>query len=234
VNNPNHNLLLLSSSRAGSEAYLEHAAALFEQHFDTQSLQGKNIVFIPYAGVTISFDQYTETVQNALNSLDIKGIHQFNDAREAVSKADIIMVGGGNTFRLLYSLYGNERVDQGMPYVGWSAGSNISGQSIRTTNDMPIIEPPSFKSLGLLNCQLNPHYTDYQPPGHNGETRDQRLSEFTKLNPTTPVIAIREGTALSKKGDTTKLIGALDGFVFLGDQKIPIKPGQDVSNFVNC
>jgi len=130
-------------------------------------------------------------------------------------------------------------IADGTPYVGWSAGSNICGQSIKTTNDMPIIEPPSFDALDIVPFQLNPHYTDYQPPGHNGETRDQRLAEFTTLNPTTPVVAIREGTALKLSGGTLTLEDGRshkkdehDGFIFLDDEKKPLNAGADLTHLI--
>lgn len=229
---------MLSSSRMGDEAYLEHALPMIHSHLAELNSAEKPVVFIPYAGVTMSYDAYTEKVSSALNDLNIKGIHEFDDPKQAVEQAGAIMVGGGNTFRLLEQLYQQDllskiqqQVNLGLPYIGWSAGSNICGLSIRTTNDMPIIEPPSFNSFGFVNCQLNPHYTDYQPPNHNGETRDQRLAEFTTLNPQTPVIAIREGTALIKKGDDLTLSGTLGGFVFIGNQKKPISTGDPLNKY---
>lgn len=223
----------------GEEDYLQHAIPMISSHLKNTDTQASPVVFVPYAGVTMSHDEYTDKVKAALHGLNIKGIHEFADPQAAVSDASAIMVGGGNTFRLLHQLYRydlidriKERVGQGMPYIGWSAGSNICGMSIRTTNDMPIIEPPSFDSLGFLPCQLNPHYTDYQPPNHNGESRDQRLAEFTTLNPTMPVLAIREGTALLKKGNELTLIGELAGFVFIGNQKNAISEGENLNKYL--
>ena len=157
---------MLSSSRAGDEAYLAHAKDMIASH-----LTGcQRIVFIPYAGVTIDWPSYTEKVQSALPEFNIVGIESFDDPKLAIEQADAVMVGGGNTFHLLHQLYSNdlihpiqERVEQGLPYVGWSAGSNICGTSICTTNDMPIIYPPSFDALAFVPFQLNPHYSDYQP-----------------------------------------------------------------------
>jgi dipeptidase E len=150
------------------------------------------------------------------------------------------VVGGGNTFHLLSTLYAGalmvpikHAIADATPYIGWSAGSNICGQSIRTTNDMPIIEPPSFEALNIVPFQLNPHYADYQPEGHNGETRDQRLFEFTALNPTTPVVAIREGTALTLTDSKLSLAGDKEGYVFLGNEKSPIAPGADLTELLN-
>ena len=231
-----HHILMLSSSRMGDEQYLEHAQPMLQAHLG----DCRDVLFIPYAGVTLGWDDYVEKVQQALPSLNVIGIHTADDPIAAVESASAIVVGGGNTFNLLYQLYNNDLLDvirrkvaSGTPYIGWSAGSNICGASIRTTNDMPIIEPPSFTALGFVPCQLNPHYTDYQPPNHNGETRDDRLFEFTALNPTTPVLAIREGTALLLSNQRMTLKGKLPGFCFRGAEKHAIEPEQDLTEFLN-
>ncbi len=229
------NMLMLSSSRDGDSGYLESAREMiFEQ------LNGINeVLFIPYAGVTVSKEDYTEMVSNALPELNVKGIHQYPDATDAVLQASAILVGGGNTFQLLSELYEQnlighirEKVLSGTPYIGWSAGSNICGNSIRTTNDMPIVQPHSFGALNLVPFQLNPHYSDYQPPGFNGETRAQRISEFCALNPDMPVIGIREGTALLRQDNKLTLVGELDGIVFEGKEQKTIVSGQDLSDYL--
>jgi len=236
----NANLLLLSSSRVGDTEYLQHALAMIKA-----KLAGvTELLFIPYAGVTLNYDDYTTKVQNALSELDIKvtGIHQHDDPISAINTAQAIAVGGGNTFHLLHQLYQNKlisiiqhKVAKGTPYIGWSAGSNIAGLSIRTTNDMPIIEPESFNALQLVDFQLNPHYTDHNPVGHNGETRAQRLAEFMVLNPTTPIVAIVEGTALDIKQNTLKLASGLsgvtsqaDGFLFQRNKKSVITTSDNL------
>ncbi|MFT5635076.1 MAG: dipeptidase E [Cognaticolwellia sp.] len=236
----NANLLLLSSSRVGDTQYLQHALTMIEAKLD-----GVNeLLFIPYAGVTLSYDDYTTKVQSALAEVGIKvtGIHQYDDPITAINKAQAIAVGGGNTFHLLHQLYQNKlikpiqnKVAEGRPYIGWSAGSNIAGLSIRTTNDMPIIEPISFNALQLVDFQLNPHYTDHNPVGHNGETREQRLAEFMVLNPTTAIIAIVEGTALDIKQNTMKLLSGLsgmateaNGFLFKASKKTVISPDNNL------
>ncbi|WP_448549869.1 dipeptidase PepE [Thalassotalea fusca] len=230
-------LLLLSSSRVGSTEYLSHALPMISEHLNNI----KEILFVPFAGVTISYDEYLERVQNALSPLDItvKGLHQFEDKRSAIQNASAILVGGGNTFHLLHELYKYELVDTireqvnaGTPYIGWSAGSNIAGLSIKTTNDMPIIEPPSFDALKLVNVQLNPHYTDFNPPGFNGETREQRLAEFMVVNSETPIIGIVEGTALKVTGEEIKLIGGEQGFVFKGGNKTTVESGSVVDHLL--
>lgn len=230
------NLLLISSSRAGNSGYLEPALAHLAQHFGPGE-----VLFIPYAGVTINYNSYCAMVADALApaGIQIRGIHHYLDPVQAVQQARAIAVGGGNTFRLLEQLYQHQLLEPiraavaaGVPYAGWSAGSNIAGLSIRTTNDMPIIEPPSFSALQLVPFQLNPHYSDYQPPGFHGETRDQRLAEFMCLNPQTPILAIREGTALQINNDRMKLLGDSDGFVFLGGSKTPLRAGHDCSSWL--
>ncbi len=231
------NLLLLSSSRENQTGYLEHAVPMINDHLGDI----KELLFIPYAGVTISYDEYTHMVQTALAPLgiNVKGIHDFDNPQQAIKDAQAIAVGGGNTFRLLHQLYEHKliesiraKVNDGMPYIGWSAGSNVAGLSIRTTNDMPIIEPQSFDALALVGFQINPHYTDYNPPGHNGETRAQRLAEFMVLNPTMPIIAIVEGTALKRKGDSLRLIGPSQGYLFKGGSQSTIEANADLSEFL--
>ncbi|MEW9799206.1 dipeptidase PepE [Alteromonas sp. CYL-A6] len=229
-------VLMLSSSRQGQEAYLEHARPLMLEHLG----DCRDILFIPYAAVTKTYDDYVSAVAEALPECRVTGLHSHTDPVNAVKDAHqrghAILVGGGNTFHLLYTLYQQnlltplkQAVAEGMPYIGWSAGSNICGNSIRTTNDMPIIEPPQFDALQFVPFQLNPHYTDYQPPNHNGETRDERLAEFTTLNPTMPVVAIREGTALKLSNNSLTLLGELGGFIFQGSQKTAIAQGDDLT-----
>jgi dipeptidase E len=228
-------VLMLSSSRVSSEDYLQHAVPMLNEHLP----KIKELLFIPFAGVTINWDDYTKKVQNALPNYKIKGIHQFSNVHHALENAQAILVGGGNTFNLLNQLYQQElleiiksQVNKGIPYVGWSAGSNICGNSIRTTNDMPIIQPPSFNALNLVPFQLNPHYTDYQTSGHNGETRAQRIEEFCVLNPDMPVIGIREGSALVLQGRALLLKGDLDAVVFEEGSQRVIRPNQDLSMYL--
>ena len=238
------NLLLLSSSRVGDTKYLQHALPLIKAKLDGVT----ELLFIPYAGVTVNYDDYTAMVQSALidSGITVKGIHQFDDPINAINTANAIAVGGGNTFHLLHQLYQNnlinaiqDKVAQGIPYIGWSAGSNIAGLSIRTTNDMPIIEPECFDALQLVSFQLNPHYTDHNPPGHNGETREQRLAEFMVLNETTPIVAIVEGTGLDIKDNTMALVSGLsdtdknaDGFLFKGNNKSVISTDTNLDSLL--
>ncbi|MBU2977453.1 dipeptidase PepE [Alteromonas sp. C1M14] len=232
-------VLMLSSSRADDEEYLAHGRPHIFTHLGTI----RDILFVPYAGVTISWDEYTQKVRHALPECKITGLHTLSDPVQAIHAAyenkQAVLVGGGNTFNLLATLYQFElmaplkqAVAKGLPYIGWSAGSNICGTTIRTTNDMPITQPPSFDSLAFVQCQINPHYSNYQPPGFNGETRDQRLAEFTALNPLTPVLGIREGSALLLSDNALSLKGK-SGVIFLGEHKKDMHEGDDLSEFLH-
>lgn len=152
------------------------------------------------------------------------------NAAETIAKAAVIMVGGGNTFKLLHDIYYlklldiiRDSINKGVPYIGWSAGSNILGPTIGTTNDMPVIEPKSFNALGLLPFQINPHYSNVKPAGHNGETRDERLEEFIKLNPGLPIVGLPESTGLMLANGRLQMIGDLPAVLFTGDENEIIK-----------
>lgn len=233
------NLLLLSSSRVADSGYLERAEPLIKQHLGNHVSE---VLFIPYAGISIGFDAYESLVSKAFAQFGyrIKSIHQYDDKIKAIEAAEAIAVGGGNTFCLLNSLYENalieplrNKVSQGTPYVGWSAGSNIASPSIKTTNDMPIVEPPSFNALSLVPFQINPHYIDGNPPGHNGETREQRISEFLTINPQQNIVGIPEGTALKLSGKQLNYIADQPGYLFSANQgKQAIEPQADLSHLL--
>jgi dipeptidase E len=167
----------------------------------------------------------------------LDALHRTIDPHAAVRSAEAIAVGGGNTFHLLRGLYENallesirERVEMGVPYIGWSAGSNVACPTIRTTNDMPIVEPESFNALGLVPFQINPHYTDEQLTGHQGETREQRLAEFTIANPGIRVVGLREGSILRLEGQTIKLLGEKTARIFMsGEDALEIKPADSLA-----
>lgn len=205
-------LLLLSSSRTHGTEFLEHCRDWIAGHF-----QGvRKLAFVPYAGIMLDWDTYTSRVSDALQPLGIEvtGVHQGASPRDVLQDAEAVAVGGGNTFQLLRELYRNElldaiiaRVRRGMPYMGWSAGSNVACPTIRTTNDMPVVEPPGFAALGLFPCQINPHFTDAQPPGHMGETRSQRIEEFLIANPQETVLGLPEGGALKLIDGELELLG---------------------------
>ena len=207
------NLLLLSNSTLPGSPYLQWALSDLSEFLSGDRRQ---MVFIPYAGVTVSYDEYTQRVNDALEGIDksVRGIHTFENPRKALESADGILVGGGNTFELLRQLYENELMDEirkcvsrGVPYVGWSAGSNVAGASIGTTNDMPISFPESFDALGLVPYQINPHYTEATLPNHGGESRLQRLMEFLEKNQGSEVYCLPEGTYLRVENGKTQYSG---------------------------
>jgi dipeptidase E len=186
-------------------------------------------LFIPYASAKPnSFDEYTEKVRKPLQSwgFEVNGIHESPDAVQAVKQAQAIFIGGGNTFLLLKTLYDKHLVeairsrvtDDGIPYIGSSAGTNVATHSIHTTNDMPIVLPPTFYALQLLPFNINPHYLDPEPEGkHKGETREDRIGEFHHLN-SNPVLGLREGSALLVDDDKATLVGHTAARLFQREQ----------------
>jgi dipeptidase E len=206
------NMLLLSNSRMPTTSYLEHALG------EIQAVLGsaRKVVLIPFASITKSYDDMTLQVQQALQPLgvQISGIHTFSDPIAALREAEGILVNGGNTYHLLYQLRQQElivplrkQILLGKPYAGWSAGSAICAPSIRTSNDMPIIDPAGLDALGVIDFQLNAHYTNEVPDNWMGETRDQRLEEFLCLHPQMPILGLPEGDWLRVRGDTIALGG---------------------------
>jgi len=211
--NQNSRLLIISTSKIHGSPYMEYIAEEIKDFLGDK----KELLFIPYAQPGgISFDEYTSYPQVALKDLGIvvKGIHQYPSAPEAIAQAQAIFTGGGNTFLLLKTLYEQgligplrDAVSKGTPYMGSSAGSNISGLSIGTTNDMPIVYPPSFEALQFLPFNINPHYLDPNPDSkHQGETRETRINEFHFQN-THKVIGLREGSWLRVEGQQIFLKG---------------------------
>ncbi len=203
-----------------TEAYLGYC----KQNITTFLGEVKEVLFVPYAGVTFSYDDYAKSVADALSPLGIKvtGIHTVEDKQKAVAEAASIMVGGGNTFELLHQLYENglvdlinEKVSKGTPYIGWSAGSNMACPTIKTTNDMPITMPKSFDALNLIPFQINPHYTEERIPNHGGETRPLRIEEFLTKNTDMAVLGLPEGCMLEIHGKSMKYIGGHAGKLFI-------------------
>lgn len=206
------NALLISASSYQDTGYLRHCKNWVK---DFLGESGKEeILFIPYAGVRRSNDEYEQKVIDRLKNKNIKSIHHYEDKISAIKNASSIAVGGGNTFMLLYTLYKlnliepiKEAVANGAKYFGWSAGANIAGKTMMTTNDMPIIMPKSFDSLNIFPYQINPHFISGKLVGHNGESREERLEEFLIANPKETIYALPEGTALLLADSEAEVIG---------------------------
>jgi len=218
---PAPRLLLLSNSRNVGQGYLEHADGAIRDFLGTRV---KTALFIPYAAVRVSYDDFATMAATRFREMgyDLQPIHRMRSARAAVLKAEAIVVGGGNTFQLITLLHATRlvpairsRVRAGVPYIGWSAGSNVACPTMRTTNDMPIVEPPSLDATGLVPFQINPHYLDAHPDGHGGETREERLLEFIVANPDVHVVGLREGSILRVEGKRLTLLGEKPARIFL-------------------
>ena len=230
-------LLLLSNSTNQGEEYLGWPREILSQFIKKKNI--KSCLFVPYAGVTVTWDDYTTRVQDVFSTwgCTVQSVHTVNDPVLSVSKAGCIIVGGGNTFRLVQMMHDTgimaairEKAIAGTPFIGWSAGSNVACPTLCTTNDMPIIQPPSFKTLNLIPFQINPHYLDANPEGHGGETREQRINEFQALNTDVIVVGLREATALQVDGKKMHLLGKRSMRLFkAGEEPIEYQPGVEIS-----
>lgn len=228
-------LLLLSNSRNPGGEYLGHVRDELREFLGPV----REVFFVPFAGVSIGWAEYAARVRQALEPLgvSVRSAGEVDDPLAAARSAEAFMVGGGNTFQLLRMMYSTglravfqERVRAGTPYLGWSAGSNLACPTIRTTNDMPVVEPPSLDALGLVPFQINPHYLDADPNStHMGETREQRLQQFHEEHDT-PVLGMREGCLLRVEGERAELRGTTKARLFQrGEQAIELTPPGDVS-----
>lgn len=225
-------LLLISNSTLYGSGYLDHAEAEIREFLPNV----KRVLFVPFA--LYDRDTYAGTAQQrfARMGYELSSIHTAPDQRKAVEETEAIFIGGGNTFRLLKALYDADllepirrRVAAGMPYIGSSAGSNVAAPTIRTTNDMPIVQPPSFDALGLVWFQINPHYLDPDKNStHMGETREQRLLQFLEEN-NTPVVGLREGAILRVENNITLLKGSTGARIFRKDlEAVETLPGDQL------
>jgi dipeptidase E len=188
--------------------------------------------------VTFSYDEYERKVQERFNEIGIKvtSVHRALNKRNFVRHAQAIVIGGGNTFALLKKMQEEDlldviyrRVKAGMPYVGWSAGSNVTCPTICTTNDMPIVQPESFRAIGLVPFQINPHYLDANPEGHAGETREQRINEYIEANRSRYVVGLREGCMLRIDDNGIQLIGSRPMRIFKkGVATYEVQPGENI------
>ena len=232
-------LLLISNSTNAGEAYLDYPKYHIRDFLGEEPVE---CLFLPYAGVTISFDDYETRVRERFAEVGhrITSIHHSADPVAAVENAGAIVVGGGNTWQLIKMIQEagliepvRKKVLAGTPYVGWSAGSNVTCPTIRTTNDMPILEPPSFSAFDLVPFQINPHYTDLNPPGHAGETREDRIMEYLEANQADTVLGLREGCMFRVEGNTMKLIGERNVRVFrYGQSPLELGGDSDFSEFL--
>ncbi|HEX5131349.1 MAG TPA: dipeptidase PepE [Candidatus Krumholzibacteria bacterium] len=216
-------LLLLSNSRNFGGGWLDHAEPWIRKFLGGV----KTALFVPYAGVTVGWDEYAGMARDrfAKMGVTVTSLHDQKHPAQAVAAAEAILVGGGNTFHLLKHMYDNgslwairERVLAGAPYIGWSAGSNMACPTIKTTNDMPIVEPARFDALRLVPFQINPHFTEAVIPNLAGETREQRIAEFTQSNPGLYVVGLREGSALEVNGTACRLLGPNAARIYRSDR----------------
>ncbi|KAE8749499.1 hypothetical protein FOCC_FOCC003765 [Frankliniella occidentalis] len=230
-------LLLLSNSTLHNGKYLEWAKSEILDFLNRKNV--KKVLFVPYASFT--HDEYTNEVKKALEpwGFQVEGIHSSPDPVQAVAQAESIFIGGGNTFLLLKTLYSNgliapiqkQVLENGLPYIGSSAGTNVSTVSINTTNDMPIVYPPSFMALNLVPFNINPHYLD---PDHNskhmGETREKRIKEYHEIEDSPPVLGLREGSLLAVDGNQATLKGHYSARLFVrGKEPVEYDVGADLS-----
>src|SRR4030095_3024251 len=227
-------ILLISNSTLFGSGYLDHAAA------EIQDFLGdlKRVLFVPVA--LHDRDDYAATAAERFQRMgyELRSIHASSDPVKAVNETDAIFIGGGNTFRLLKALYDfdllgpiRRRVEEGMPYIGSSAGSNVAAPTIKTTNDMPIVEPPSFAALGLVPFQINPHFLDPDPDSrHMGETRETRLLQFLEENDT-PVAGLREGAMVLAENDSYLLKGSSGARIFRkGQEPVEVRTGEKLDH----
>ncbi len=231
-------LLLISNSTNPGEAYLDYPKNNIKQFLGDKPIKA---LFIPYAAVTFSYDEYEQKVNNRFKEIghSVIGIHHFENPQKAVEEAEAIVVGGGNTWKLVRTMRDNGLIDliqkkakTGTPYIGWSAGSNVACPTLRTTNDMPIIDPRGFDTINLIPFQINPHYLDVHPQGHGGETREDRINEFITENQNDVVVGLREGTMLKLEDQTLKLIGAKTARIFKYGQSPKELGENDDFNFL--
>ena len=232
----NRRLLLISNSTLHGSGYLDHA----EEEIRDFLGHTKRVLFVPFA--LHDRGDYTSQARKRFEAMgyELDSVHEVADAKKAVAAAEAVFIGGGNTFRLLNSLYEFEllapirrRADEGMLYMGSSAGAVVSAPTIKTTNDMPIVQPPSFDSLGLVGFQINAHYLDPDPNStHMGETREVRLNQFLEENET-PVVGLREGCLLRVEHGVHTLKGRTNARIFRrGVEPVELKPGATLDSLL--
>lgn len=227
-------LLLISNSTNAGEKFLEHPRHEMERFFrDT-----KKVLFIPWAAITFSYNEFEKDVQKRFSEfgVEVDSIHHHKNAKLAVQNAEAIVVGGGNTFKLLKMIQQHNLIEavrnkvlSGTPYCGWSAGANVACPTICTTNDMPITEPEELSAFNLVRFQINPHYIDANPAGHAGETREERIMEYIEEEPYTYVVGLREGSMILMENVTLNLLGPKPARIFKkGKVTKEYYPGDDL------
>ena len=230
-------ILLISNSTLFGGGYLDHAEAEIRDFLG----EVERVLFVPFA--LYDCDAYAATAAERFKKMgyELTSAHHAADPFQAVADTEAIFIGGGNTFRLLKALYDHDlldairqRVRDGMPYIGSSAGSNVAAPTIRTTNDMPIVQPPSLDALGLVSFQINPHYLDADPNStHKGETREERLIQFLEENDT-PVVGLREGAMLRIENGQTLLKGSTGARIFRrGHEPVETLPGEFIDSLIH-
>ncbi|MFC4817857.1 dipeptidase PepE [Flavobacterium sp. GCM10023249] len=232
----NKKIILASTSTLYNGAYLDYLLPTLEKHFENVN----QLLFIPYARPGgISHEEYSQKVSDTFQKIgiNVKGLHEFEHPAEAIQNSEAIFTGGGNTFLLVSQLYNHnlmtvlkKTIENGIPYLGTSAGSNIGGLTMNTTNDMPIVLPQSFDTLGLINFNLNPHYLDpIEGSTHMGETRETRINEFHKVSQI-PVLGLREGSWLEAYAGNVTLKGELTARLFrAGEFAVEMAPGENLN-----
>ncbi|HST21171.1 MAG TPA: dipeptidase PepE [Blastocatellia bacterium] len=236
-NNQKKRLLLISNSTLHGSGYLDHAEVEIRDFLQ----KVKRVLFVPFA--LYDRDAYANLARERFKAMgfDLDSVHEASDTRQAVNDAEVVFIGGGNTFRLLKALYDfdlllpiRQRVAEGMPYIGSSAGSNVACPTIKTTKDMPIVQPPSFDALGLVSFQISPHYLDPDPNStHMGETQEERIIQFLEEN-STPVVGLREGAMLRVEEGATLLKGRSGARIFRrGHDPVEIEPGAKLNDLIS-
>ncbi len=229
-------LLLLSNSTMAGKPYLDYPKYDIREFLGTESVRA---LFLPFAAVTLSWDEYEAAVKARFNEVghDAISIHRCRDAVKAVNEAQAIVVGGGNTWQLLHHIHDlgliepvRRKILAGTKFIGWSAGANVACPTIMTTNDMPIVDPSGFHAFNLVPFQINPHYLDANPAGHGGETREQRILEFIAVNQKVYVAGLREGCMLFVDGSNMHMKGIHSLRLFkYGSEPREIPAGEDLS-----
>jgi dipeptidase E len=229
-------LLLISNSTLHGSGYLDHA----EEEIRNILGSSKRVLFVPFA--LYDRDAYAAQARKRFEAMgyELDSVHEVADAKNAVNRAEAVFIGGGNTFRLLHSLYQADlllpirtRVKEGLLYIGSSAGAVVAAPTIKTTNDMPIVQPPSFDSLGLIGFQINAHYLDPDPNStHMGETREVRINQFLEENET-PVVGLREGCMVRVEQGVHLLKGKTNARIFRrGFAPVEVQPGSTIDHLI--